>query len=86
MTMRLKRGSERASSIASATAGDMGDAGDVLQMQFQRVADQQLVEPSVFAQNERIVEAGYQQDVAHPEGHEILECLEELFRIGDWLG
>ena len=68
------------------TAGDMGDAGDVLEMQFERVADQQLVEPSVFAQNERIVEARHQQDVAHAEGHQLLECLEELFRIGDWLG
>ena len=67
-------------------AGDMGDSGDVLEMQFERVADQQFVEPSVLAQNEGIVEARHQQDVPHPEGHELLEGLEEFFRIGDRLG
>ena len=38
---------------------------------------QQLVEPAVFAQDERVVEAGDQQDVVHAERHQVLEALEE---------
>ncbi len=38
--------------------------GHVVQVEFERFADQQFVQPAVFAQDEGVVEAGDQQDVA----------------------
>ena len=64
----------------------MRDAGNLLQIQFERFVDQQLVQPPVFAQDERIVEAGDQQDVLHPERHQVLEALEARFGIEKRLG
>ena len=60
-------------------AGDVRDAGNLMQIELQRFADQQLVEPAVFAQDERVVEAGDEQDVVHAERHQVLEAFEEAF-------
>ena len=38
---------------------------------------QQLVEPAVFAQDERVVEAGDQQDIVDLKRHQVLEAFEE---------
>src|ERR1019366_366733 len=45
------------------SAGNMRDAGDLMNVQLQRLAHQQLVEASVLAQNEGVVQAGDQQNV-----------------------
>ena len=66
------------------------DSRNVLQVELVRFADQQLVQAAVFAQNERVVQAGHQQDVLHPEGHQVLEGFEELFLFDGgferWIG
>src|ERR1035437_1477320 len=54
----------------------MRDAGDLMNVQLQRLAHQQLVQASVFAQNEGVVQAGDQQNVVHAERHQIFEALE----------
>ena len=86
VTIRLKRGCERASASASAPLETWVTPGNLVQIQLQRLADQQLVEAAVLAQDERVVEAGDQQDVVHPERHQVLEALEEALgrrgRIG----
>src|ERR1700757_401162 len=61
--------------------GDLRDAGDLLQVHFDGFTDQQFVEAAVFFQDEGIVEAGDQQDVAHAERHEVLEALKESLRV-----
>ena len=70
------------------SARDVGDAGDLMNVQLQRLAHQQFVEASVLAQNEGVVQAGNQQNVVHAERHQVLEALElELrvrCRIGNW--
>src|ERR1017187_6105861 len=70
------------------SAGDMRDAGDLMNVQLQRLAHQQLVEAPVLAQDEGVVQAGDQQNVVHAERHQVLEALElELRgrdRIGNW--
>src|SRR5664279_2884787 len=58
------------------SAGDMRDAGDLMNVQLQRLAHQQFVEASVLAQNEGVVEARDQQNVVHAERHQIFEALE----------
>ena len=63
-----------------AAAGDMRNSGNILQMKVERLFQQQLVQSPVFAQNERVVQAGNEQDVVHAEGHEILEAFEEVLR------
>src|ERR1035438_1538806 len=64
-------------------AGDMRDAGDLMNVQLQRLAHQQFVQASVLAQNEGVVQAGNQQNVVHAERHQVLEALElELGRRG----
>ena len=64
----------------------MGDAGNLLQIEFERFVDEQFVQASVFAQDERIVEARDQQDVLHAEGHEVLEAFEAFFDIENGRG
>ena len=54
--------------------------GNLVEIQLQRFVNQQLIETPVFAQDERIVEAGDQQDVVHSERHQVLEALEETLR------
>ena len=51
-----------------------------MQVQLQRLADQQLIKAAVLAQDERIVKAGDQQDIVHAKGHQVLEALEEVLR------
>src|SRR5271157_34432 len=53
-----------------------------MDVQLERLADQQFVEAAVLAQDERIVQAGYQQNIVHAEGHQVLEALEEVFGLG----
>ena len=60
----------------------MRDSRDLLKMQVQRFANQQFIQAAVFLQDERIVEAGNQQDVLHAEGHQMVEALKEAFGIG----
>ena len=66
------------------------DARHVLQVELVGFADQHLVQAAVFAQDERVVQAGHQQDVLHPEGHQVFEGFEELFLFDDgferWIG
>ena len=66
--------------------GDMRDPGNLLQVQFERFVDQQFVEAAVFAQDERVVETGDQQDVLHAERHQVLEAFKALFGIENRLG
>ena len=68
------------------SGGDVGDAGNMVQIQLQRFADQQLVEPAVFAQDEGVVEAGDEQDVVHPERHQVLEAFEEALGRREGIG
>ncbi len=64
----------------------MGDPGNLLLLEFERFPDQQLIQPPVLAQNERVVEAGDQQNILHPEGHQVLEALEEALGVDDGVG
>ncbi len=59
--------------------GDVRDARHLMKVQFQRFADQQFIEPPIFAQDERVVEAGDEQNVVHAERHQVLEAFEEAF-------
>src|ERR1019366_7795740 len=63
-------------------ARDVRDAGDLMNVQLQRLAHQQLVEAPVLAQNERVVQAGDQQNVVHAERHQVFEALELELRVG----
>ena len=67
-------------------ARNVGYPRYLLKIEFERLTNQQLVEPAVFAKDERIVEAGDQENVLHPEGHQVLEALEESLRIDDGVG
>ena len=60
---------------------NVGYAGDLVHVQLQRLADQQLVEAAVLAQDEGVVEAGDQQDVVHAERHQVLEAFEVELRV-----
>ncbi len=64
----------------------MSDPGNLLLLEFERFADQQLVQPPVLAQDERVVEAGDEQNVLHPKGHQVLESLEEPLGVYDGIG
>jgi len=68
----------------------VGDARHMLQVELVRFANQHLVQPAVFAQNERVVQARHQQDVLHPERHQVFESFEKLFLFNDgferWIG
>ena len=55
--------------------------GNLLQVEFERFVDQQLVEPAIFAQDERIVEAGDEKNVLHLERHQVVEALKALFGV-----
>ena len=68
------------------SGGDVGHAGNLVQVQLQRLADQQLVEAAVLAQDEGVVEAGDQQDVVHAERHQVLEAFEQAFGLGRGIG
>ncbi len=62
------------------------DPRDLLKVEFERFTDQKFVQSAVLAQNERVVEAGDEQDVAHPEGHQVLEAFEEPLRVHGYVG
>lgn len=64
----------------------MSDSGNVLGTEIERLINEQFVEPAVFAQDERIVEARNQKDVMHLEGHQIFEAFKTLFRVGNEVG
>ena len=53
--------------------GDLGEAGRVVQVELQVLAQDQLVQLAVLGEDERVVSAGDQQDVVDPMGHQILE-------------
>jgi len=57
-----------------------------MQVQLQRLADQQLIKAAVLAQDERIVQAGDQQDVVHAERHQVLERVEVALGGKGWIG
>jgi len=63
------------------TVGNMGDARNVLQVEFAGFADQEFVEASVFAQNEGVIEIGNEEYVADPEWHQAIEAFERFFRV-----
>src|SRR5580700_2682342 len=64
----------------------MGNAGNLLQVQFERFVDQQFVEASVFAEDERVVETGDQKNVLDLEGHQVVETFEARFGVEEGLG
>src|SRR5579872_718347 len=66
--------------------GDVRDAGNLAQVQFERFVDEEFVEASIFAEDERVVKARDQKDVLDAEGHQILEAFEALFGVEDGLG
>src|SRR5579863_287107 len=66
--------------------GNVRDPRDVLQAQFERFVNEQFVEASIFAQDERIVEARDQKNILHLEGHQVLEAFKALFRVENRLG
>src|SRR5271157_1034547 len=53
-----------------------------MDVQLEGLADQQFVEAAILAQDKRIVQAGYQQNIVHAEGHQVLEALEKAFGLG----
>ena len=57
-------------------ARDVGDARRVVQVEVEELAQDQLVQPPVLLQREGVVEAGDEQDVLHPPGHQVLEALQ----------
>ena len=57
-----------------------------MQVQLQRLADQQLIKAAVLAQDERIVQAGDQQDVVHAERHQVLEGVEQALSLRRGIG
>ena len=61
----------------------MRDIRDLLQVQFVRLAQQQLAEPPIFAQDKRVIEAGNEEDFLHAKRHEVIETFEPLFRVRD---
>ena len=46
-----------------------------MQVQVEEVAEHELVDLSVLGQNERIVEAGDQENIVDPKGHQVVEML-----------
>src|SRR4029077_4013424 len=64
----------------------MCNSGNLLRTQFERFVDQQLVEPSIFPQNERVIEARHQKDVMHFEGHQVFEAFKAFFGVENPLG
>src|SRR5579862_652406 len=67
-------------------ARNVRDAGNLAQVQFERFVDEEFVEASVFAEDERVVKARDQKDVLDAEGHQVLETFEALFGVEDGLG
>jgi hypothetical protein len=57
----------------------VGEPGRLVERQIQELTRDQLVEPAVFAERERVIEARDEQDVLHPERH---QALERLIRVG----
>jgi hypothetical protein len=64
----------------------VSDSGNLLLLKFERFPNQQLIQPPIFTQNERVVKAGDQQNILYPKGHQVLEALEEAFRVNDGIG
>jgi hypothetical protein len=67
-------------------AGDMGDSRNLLQVEFEGFIDEELIQASVFAKDEGVVEAGDQKDVMHLEGHQVFEAFKALLSVKDWSG
>ena len=66
--------------------GNVGNSGDLLQVEFEGFVDEKFVEASVFAEYEGIVETGDQKDVVDFEGHQVFEAFKALFGVEDGLG
>ena len=63
-------------------ARDVRQPRGVVQRQLEELAQDQLVEPAVLLERERVVEARDQEDVPHPPGHQVLEPLERAAGVG----
>ena len=86
VTIRLKRRCDLASASACAPRATCVIPGTCEQIEFERLPDQQLIQAAVLAQDERVVEAGDEQNVLHAEGHQVLEALEEALGVDDGVG
>ena len=61
--------------------GDMRDPRDAPEVELERFVDEQLVEPAILAENERIVETGDEKNVLHLERHQVFEAFKALFGV-----
>ena len=86
MTIRLNCGLRTRQVERFGAAGNVRDAGNLLQVEFERFVDQQFVEAAVFAEDERIVEARDQKNVLDLEGHQVFEAFKALFGVENGLG
>src|SRR4051812_32924027 len=59
----------------------MTNARNVLEVEFDGLAHEELVQPAIFAQDERIVQTRHQQHILHAERHQVLEALEQVLRV-----
>jgi hypothetical protein len=66
--------------------GNVGDAGNLLGVQFERLCDQEFIEAAVFAEDKRVIEAGDQKDVLDLERHQVFEAFKALFGVEDRFG
>src|ERR1700733_3317766 len=63
----------------------MRDAGNLLQVQFERFVDEKFVESAVFAEDEGVIEAGDQKNILNLERHEVVEAFEAGFGVEERL-
>ena len=80
VTMRLKRRLVARELERLGAARDAGQAGRVVEVEVEELAEDQLVELAVLLEDERVVEARDQQDVLDAERHQVLEALDGLRR------
>src|ERR1700733_14951568 len=64
----------------------MCDSGNLLQIKFARLANQQLIQPPIFAQNKGVVQIGDQQNILHAKRHQPFETLKRVLRVKNQLG
>src|SRR5580700_7272874 len=64
----------------------MGNAGNLLQIQFEGFIDEKLIEAAIFAEDEGVVEAGDQKNVLDLERHQVVEAFETRFGVEEGLG
>src|ERR1700733_11783595 len=64
----------------------MRDAGNLLQVQFERFVDEKFVESAVFAEYEGVIEAGDQKNILNLKGHQVVEAFEASFGVKERFG